>query len=125
NFVGETNSFAGVVHAAPGGHVFELAGGEVVEAPAGAADGPSTLVIRPEFMGLRSLGDGASTPGIRGRVANISFLGNYSRITLTTGAGDVVIIRPHGTSQPTEVEHGLGEEVCVWWRTEHAALITD
>ena len=125
NFVGETNSFPGVVRSGGGRPVFELAGGETVEAPAGAIDGPSTLVIRPEFMGLRALDDGATTPGIRGRIVNISFLGNYTRITLTTGAGDVVIVRPHGTSQPTDVQRGLGEEVCVWWRSEHAALIKD
>jgi spermidine/putrescine transport system ATP-binding protein len=125
NFVGETNSFAGTVRAVDGRSVFELVGGEAVEAPAGAATGPSTLVIRPEFMGLRSLDDPAPTPGIRGRVVNISFLGNYTRVTLATAAGDVVIVRPHGTSQPTDVQHGLGEEVCVWWLPEHAALIND
>jgi hypothetical protein len=56
---------------------------------------------------------------------NISFLGNYTRVTLSTAAGDVVIVRPHGTSQPTDIQRGLGEEVCVWWLPEHAALIND
>jgi spermidine/putrescine transport system ATP-binding protein len=125
NFVGETNSFAGVVRTVDGRSLIELAGGEVVEAPAGSAAGPSTLVIRPEFMGLRSLDDRATSPGIRGRIVNISFLGNYTRVTLSTAAGDVVIVRPHGTSQPTDIQRGLGEEVCVWWLPEHAALIND
>jgi len=125
NFVGETNSLGGVVRTVDGRSVFELAGGEVVESPAGSPDGPSTLVVRPEFMGLRSLDDRATTPGIRGRIVNISLLGNYTRITLTTGSGDVVIVRPHGTSQPTDIQRGLGEEVCVWWLSEHAALIKD
>jgi spermidine/putrescine transport system ATP-binding protein len=125
NFVGETNSFPGTVRTIDGRAVFELAGGQAVPAPNGASDGPSTLVIRPEFMALRAPDSAASTPGIVGRIANISFLGNYTRITLTTAAGDVVIVRPHGTSQPTDVQWGLGEEVCVWWLPEHAALIKD
>jgi spermidine/putrescine transport system ATP-binding protein len=125
NFVGETNSFPGVVRTAEGHSLFELAAGEAVEAPTGSVDGPSTLVIRPEFMGLRSVDAPAATPGIRGRIVNISFLGNYTRITVTTSAGDVVIVRPHGTSQPTDRQRGLGEEVCVWWLTDHAALIKD
>jgi spermidine/putrescine transport system ATP-binding protein len=125
NFVGETNSFSGFVRTVDGHSVFELTGGQTVEAPAGSADGPSTLVIRPEFMGLRSLDDRATTPGIPGRIVNVSFLGNYTRITVTTGGGDVVIVRPHGTSQPTDIQRGLGEEVCVWWLPEHAALIKD
>jgi spermidine/putrescine transport system ATP-binding protein len=125
NFVGETNSFAGTVRTVDGRSRFELPAGEAVDAPAGSPDGPSTLVVRPEFMALRSLDDRAPTPGLRGRVVDLSFLGNYTRITVTTGAGDVVIVRPHGTSQPTDVGYGLGEEVCVWWRPEHAALIND
>ena len=76
-------------------------------------------------MGLRSVDDRTAANGIRGRIANISFLGNHTRITVATGAGDVVVVRPHGTSQPTDVERGLGEEVCVWWLAEHAALIKD
>jgi hypothetical protein len=38
----------------------------------------------------------------------------------------MVVVKPHGTRETTaDAQHGLGEEVCVWWRTENAALIRD
>ncbi|MEA2610879.1 MAG: spermidine/putrescine transport system ATP-binding protein [Chloroflexota bacterium] len=125
NFVGETNSFSGDVRTSGGRAMFEFDGGGAVEAPSGADEGPATMMVRPEFLGLRAPAAVAATPGIPGRVSNISFLGNYTRITVTTGAGDVVVVRPHGTSEPTDVQRGLGEEVCVWWLPEHATLIRD
>jgi spermidine/putrescine transport system ATP-binding protein len=125
NFVGETNSFTGDVRTSGGRAMFEFDGGGAVEAPSGADGGPATMMVRPEFLGLRALAAVASTPGIPGRVSNISFLGNYTRITVTTGAGDVVVVRPHGTNEPTDAQRGLGEEVCVWWLPEHATLIRD
>ena len=71
--------------------------------------------------------ESASTSGgLTGRIVNIAFLGNYTRITLTTAAGDVVTVRPHGTSvMDGGVQPELGEEVCVWWQPDHASLIAD
>jgi spermidine/putrescine transport system ATP-binding protein len=126
DFVGETNFLDGVIRAGDAGAVIELSGGDVVEAPAGAGPGPATIMIRPEFLALRAPDAPASTPGIGGRIANIAFLGNHTRITVTTAAGDVVVVRPHGNSDsPEEDGRGLEEEVCVWWRREHASLITE
>ncbi|MEO5941635.1 MAG: ABC transporter ATP-binding protein [Candidatus Limnocylindrales bacterium] len=125
DFIGETNFLPGRVEADDGQPIFVLADGGVVDAPAGAVAGPATLMIRPEFLALRPIGaDG--TPGIAGRIVNVAFLGNYTRVTLTTSAGEVVTVRPHGTSvEAAGIQHGLGEEVCVWWQPEHASLITD
>ena len=41
--------------------------------------------------------------------------------------GEVVVVRPHGTRDPTTNDRNseLGEEVCVWWLAENAALIRD
>jgi spermidine/putrescine transport system ATP-binding protein len=125
DFIGETNFLPGRVETADGGARFVLADGIAVDAPAGVAAGAGTLMIRPEYLALRPMGAASTPPGIVGRIVNVAFLGNYTRITLTTAAGEVVTVRPHGTSLAAGVQHGLGEEVCVWWQPEHASLITD
>jgi spermidine/putrescine transport system ATP-binding protein len=126
NFVGDTNFLEGTVRRSDGRPVFELSGGSTVDAPADAPDGPATLMVRPEFLALRSIDVQDSGPAIRGRVVNVAFLGNHTRITVATVAGDVVVVRPHGTRDPTtDTQRDLGEEVCVWWRAENAALIRE
>ena len=81
-------------------------------------------MIRPEFLALRQPDAADGPPGLAGRVVNVAFLGNHTRITVATAAGDMVVVRPHGTRDSTaDTQRALGEEVCVWWRTENAALI--
>ena len=126
DFIGETNFIAGTVENLDGRARFLLAGGGAVDAPTGGADGPATLMVRPEFLALRATGAGPTPPGIAGAIVNVAFLGNYTRITVSTAAGDLVTVRPHGTHvEGSGTQHGLGEEVCVWWQPEHASLITD
>ena len=97
-----------------------------VVAPTGSTDGPATLMVRPECVVLRALDAPAADPGITGRIVNVAFLGNHTRITLATAAGDIVAVRPHGTIvRTTHLEEELGEEVCVWWPADDAALIGD
>jgi spermidine/putrescine transport system ATP-binding protein len=125
DFIGETNFLPGRVETDTGRPSFVVADGVVVDAPAGAVAGPATLMIRPEFLALRTK-DAPGPPGLTGRIVNVAFLGNHTRVTLTTPAGEVVTVRPHGTSvEAAGIQHGLGEEVCVWWQPEHASLITD
>jgi spermidine/putrescine transport system ATP-binding protein len=125
DFIGETNFLPGQVDANGGRPRFVLSDGTVVDAPSDAATGVATLMIRPEFLALRGL-TAEGPPGIAGRIVNVAFLGNYTRVTLTTAVGEVVTVRPHGTSiGAAGVPHELGEEVCVWWQPEHASLITD
>jgi spermidine/putrescine transport system ATP-binding protein len=126
NFVGDTNFIEGTVRMSGGRPELEISGGGAVDAPAGAVGGPATLMIRPEFLALRTMDAPAPSRGIPGRIVNVSFLGNHTRITVATTAGDVVVVSPHGTGAPTmDVPRELGEEVCVWWLAEHAALIRD
>jgi hypothetical protein len=62
--------------------------------------------------------------GIRGRVVNVAFLGNHSRITVATDAGDLVVLRPHGGSASNQGSiETLGEEACVWWPADEAAVV--
>ena len=125
DFVGDTNFLEGSVAKDGGRAVFEVGGG-AVEVPDGDAPvGPATLMVRPEFLSLRAPG-AEGPPGLAGRVVNIAFLGNHTRITIATAAGEVVVVKPHGTRETTaDTLLGLGEEVCVWWRTENAALIKE
>jgi spermidine/putrescine transport system ATP-binding protein len=126
DFVGETNFLSGTVSPGNGRHFFDLTGGGRIAAPTGSTAGPATLMVRPESLTLRPLDEPGADLGITGRIVNIAFLGNQTRITLATAAGDIVAVRPHGTSmQSTDVENELGEEVCVWWPADDAALIQD
>ena len=95
-------------------------------APTGSTDGPATLMVRPEYVRLRPVDEPAADPGIPGRIVNVAFLGDHTRITLTSDAGDIVAVRPHGTNvRSTRLEEDYGEEVCVWWPADDAALIAD
>ena len=126
DFVGEANFLSGAVTTEDGRPFFALSGGGRVAAPTAASEGPTTLMVRPESLTLRALNEPAEDPGITGQIVNVAFLGNHTRITLSTAAGDVVAIRPHGTSvRSTHLVEELGEEVSVWWPADDAALIAD
>ena len=126
SFIGDTNFLDGTVRQAAGRSVIDLAGGATVDAPATELVGSATLMVRPEYLKLRAVGETDTVRGLPGRVVNVAFLGNHSRVTVATPAGDVVAVVPHGTEDPTmETQRELGEEVCVWWHAETAALIRD
>jgi spermidine/putrescine transport system ATP-binding protein len=126
DFVGETNFLSGTVTTEAGRRIFALPGGGSVAAPSAAEEGQATLMVRPESLTLRAVDDPSIDPGITGQIVNIAFLGNHTRITLSTAAGEVVGIRPHGTNaRSTHLMGELGEEVCVWWPADDAAIIAD
>jgi hypothetical protein len=83
-------------------------------------------MIRPESLSLRPPDAEGPGPGIVGQVVNVAFLGNHTRVTVATSAGDLVMVRPHDTTaRRNDQEEELGEEVCVWWYPDDAALISD
>jgi ABC-type Fe3+/spermidine/putrescine transport system ATPase subunit len=126
NFVGDTNFLGGTVRRNGAGPVLDLDGTLSVDVPPDAAEGPATLMVRPEFLKLRSADSTAPERGLPGTIANVAFLGNHTRITVTTPVGEVVVVRPHGTRDPSyDRQPGLGEEVGVWWLAENAALIRE
>jgi spermidine/putrescine transport system ATP-binding protein len=125
DFVGDTNFVEGTVRRDGGSAVFDV-GSAVVDVQGDAEPGPATLMIRPEFLSLRQPDSTDGARGLAGRVVNVAFLGNHTRITVSTAAGEMVVVRPHGTRDSTaDTQRELGEEVCVWWRTENAALIRE
>jgi spermidine/putrescine transport system ATP-binding protein len=141
NFIGDANFLDGAVVDGGTGPQLRFSDGHLVDVPSETAEGPASLMIRPEFLKLRSTdaaemngaasagpgpGAGAGSPAISGRVANVAFMGNHTRITVTTGVGEMVVIRPHGTRESSsDTQRAVGEEVCVWWLPEDTALIRD
>ena len=128
DFVGETNFLDGLVTVDDGRPVFALAGGGRVGAPDRlAATGPATLMVRPELLALRRARcRRARIPGITGGSSTSPSWATTPGSRVATAAGDIVAVRPHGTSvRTTHLEEELGEEVCVWWPADDAALIAD
>jgi spermidine/putrescine transport system ATP-binding protein len=123
DFVGDTNFLNVTVHRNGTGPVLALEGGIAVDGPGDAAEGPATLMIRPEFLHLRDRAE-EGVRGIPGEVVGVAFLGNHTRINVSTGAGDIVVVQPHGArSRTSDHSPALGGEVCVWWLPENGALI--
>ena len=125
DFIGETNFLDGVV--APDGNgagrAFRLASGSWVEAPSDAAEGPGTLLVRPECIGL---GEGIppGSAGMTGRVVDVAFLGDHTRVTVGTGSGQVVALRPHSDrSRASALDALLDEEVSIWWNPADSTVI--
>ena len=125
DFVGETTFLVGSITREGGTAWFCPPGGERVPAPDGAADGEVTLMVRPEALALRPIDAAAGPPGLRATIVNAAFLGNHTRITLATAAGEIVAIRPHGPGFRSATLEEQGQEVCVWWRPDDAAIIGD
>jgi spermidine/putrescine transport system ATP-binding protein len=127
NFVGETNFIEGTLRHVDGRRVLELGDGSSVAAPGDAGDdGKATLMIRPESTDIRraasGTGDAVALPG---RIVNVAFLGASTRITISTAAGDISVLRPHGSAGTSETFVGeLGEEVCVCWQRDDAAIVS-
>jgi ABC-type Fe3+/spermidine/putrescine transport system ATPase subunit len=83
-------------------------------------------MIRPESLGLRPVGTESTDPGVDGRIVNIAFMGNHTRITVATGSGDLVVMRPQGMGARSAGPIGeIAEEVCVWWSASDAAFVAD
>src|SRR5690348_14986345 len=131
NFVGDANFLEGTISSGDGRPLFRIGTDDAVDAPMDAPDGPTTLMVRPEFLKLRSPDEAATSEvggarGLPGRIIDVAFLGNHTRITVTTSAGDLLVVRPHGMRDPSyDRQRAVGEEVCVWWLAGDAAMIRD
>ena len=92
DFVGETNFLTGTIETDGARPTFVIPGGERVLAPPGV---PRTARRRlwsgRSRVAMRAVG-GWRPPnqGSRAAIANVAFLGNHTRITVTTAAGEIV-----------------------------------
>jgi spermidine/putrescine transport system ATP-binding protein len=123
DFIGESNFLEGVVRADGSGRRIAFPDGASLPVPDGTAEGPATLMVRPEAV---SIGPADAVPGphLTGRVSGVAFLGNHTRITVDTAAGALVVQRPHlGAASDSVRVVRIGEEACLWWATELATVL--
>jgi spermidine/putrescine transport system ATP-binding protein len=125
DFIGETNFLDGAVatNGDGGEPSFRLANGSWVAAPRDAAAGTATLLVRPECIELgERMPPGAA--GMTGRVVDVAFLGDHTRVTVGTGSGQVVALRPHSDrSRASALDTLLDQEVSIWWNPADSAVI--
>ena len=124
DFIGESNFLSGVTRVDGGGTWFDLTGGGRVTLPERITPGPGTLMIRPEAIEVGPVEAGRAG-SLKGRVSQVAFLGNHTRITIDTAAGALVVHRPYRSGAAEEqFEARLGEEACLWWPVEIATILT-
>jgi spermidine/putrescine transport system ATP-binding protein len=126
DFIGETNFLDGELSA--DGSTIHLGDGLTVRVPPDAvARGVTslavTLLVRPECVDVGlTAPDGLEAIG--GRVVDVSFLGDHTRLTVSTAVGQVVAVRPHSDRSRSAALDGLLEqEVSVWWSAADSAVI--
>ncbi len=123
DFIGESNFIDGVVRREGDRTWFVLGSGERMPTRDGAAEGPGTLMVRPESLVVGPVG---SAPGeaIAARVQRMAFMGNHTRVTVSTAAGALVVHRLHESgASPGTLDGQLDEEACVWWSPQEAIVL--
>ncbi len=150
DFIGESNVLDGTVSGRSGDvtRVTLADGTEVAAASsrtpdAGDAGSTVSVMIRPEALRVRAAGEADRRPdddarsaddspdagpgaavGVRGRVVDVAFLGDHTRITVRTAGGDVVAATPHANRDGAGRLEGLmDQEVEAWWWAADAAVI--
>lgn len=125
DFIGESNFIEGEVRAADGGLVFVLPTGHTMPTSPGSSPGPATLMVRPESLRIGPTPpDGV--PAIEGCIRGRAFMGNHSRITVGTAAGDLVVHRAHlGGITSGALERQVEDQAWVWWLGEETTVLAD
>lgn len=130
DFIGESNVLEGELVGGDGGTEagrVRLADGTIVGAArtAGApGSGPVAVMVRPECLSVGPEEPPSGSPALRGQVIDVAFLGDHTRVTVRTAAGDVVAARWHADRATAAALEGLSEkEVFVWWSVAEAAVI--
>ncbi|EKS29158.1 ABC transporter ATP-binding protein [Afipia felis] len=96
-FLGTANTLNGEIRASGSERVFQLAGGEILPAPAHEAPGPAKLFFRPQNASIVTRQEFTAGADLRltARVSHREFLGSTIRYGLKTGDEDVFIDVPH------------------------------
>ena len=115
DFIGESNFFAvdwrdGVVTA--------LQEKTPLPSPDTKGSGSGTLMVRPESVRVATASP--TDPGLLGKVVKVSFLGNFTRVSINCEAAEDPII----VDMPTELTEQVREDslVALRWEAEAAVL---
>jgi spermidine/putrescine transport system ATP-binding protein len=127
DFIGESNFLDGVMTNGGGAPGFQLPNGQVLPARASAAPGagPVKLMVRPESVsiGTNAPQNGTPTAVVKGRTANVAFMGSHTRITVETDAGTLVAIRFRESDERAAEEEMVDREVAVWWDPRESTVV--
>jgi len=127
DFIGESNFLDGAMTNGGGAPGFQLPNGQVLPARASAAPsgGPVKLMVRPESVsiGTDAPQNGTPTAVVKGRTANVAFMGSHTRITVETDAGTLVAIRFRESDERAAEEEMVDREVLVWWDARESTVV--
>jgi spermidine/putrescine transport system ATP-binding protein len=126
DFIGESNLLPGRVE--PGGDVglVMLDDGTVVAARGNdGVAGKVLVMVRPESLSVgRAAPDGEASV-VDGRVIDVAFLGDHTRVAVRTAIGDVIVARWHADGAAAAAFDALmDEEVSVWWSPSDATVLS-
>ena len=80
-------------------------------------------MLRPESLAIGPVGS-APGPSVMGRIRGMAFMGNHTRVTVSTAAGALVVHRLHGGGAGDGDQEGqIDEEACVWWAPTEAIVM--
>jgi spermidine/putrescine transport system ATP-binding protein len=123
-FIGTSNLLSGTIAEISGGHaVIDLGEeGRIIVPLRGtpAATGATLeLTVRPEKIELAGAPPAPGGCALRGSVTEVVYLGTSTNFTVTTKAGDgIVIFRQNSASAASEASQG--DEVWLSWQSEHS-----
>ncbi len=124
DFIGESNLLAGQLEGTDG--AVRLADGTLVRATPSASappSGPCSVMVRPERLSVGPTAPEGSC-AIPGRVIDVAFLGDHTRVTVRTRIGDLVSSTWHSDRSGSESLEGLIEQdVHAWWSPAESSVL--
>jgi spermidine/putrescine ABC transporter ATP-binding subunit len=120
DFIGESNFID--VDVGPGGRA-SLDNGAEVPAPEPRRSGRATLMVRPESIQIRRIAE-ANGSGLRGRIAQSSFLGSHTRVAVSCeGVETPVTAALFGTEGAAASDLRPDTEVVLIWDPADVVLL--
>jgi len=120
DFIGESNFID--VDVGPGGRA-ALDNGAEVPAPEPRRSGRATLMVRPESIQIRRIAE-ANGSGLRGRIAQSSFLGSHTRVAVSCdGVETPVTAALFGTEGAAASDLRPDTEVILIWDPADVVLL--